>query len=202
MVKMAKKDFMTLEGIGKENKGSIYRDYKDDTDGILYFEDRRNNLLIRQIVPIAKDVELVRSTQKIAASQYVLVDKDTSHFIPLVNVMAEYTDEELKKKIRESNPLVNEEGAMSVAIFNLKTAEFIAILDVEPAKPSVDEIEEIFKGIGAITFTFSRNLVIRKRYGQKVRRWVEEFFKENNIYPLGCCEVIFENNENKLIPID
>ena len=152
---MAKKDFMTLEGIGKENKGRIYRDYKGDTDGILYFEDKRSNLLIRQIVPIAKDVELVRSTQKIAASQYVLVDKDTSHFIPLVNVMAEYTDEELKKKIRESNPLVNEEGAMSVAIFNLKTAEFIAILDVEPAKPSVDEIEEIFKGIGAITFTFS-----------------------------------------------
>ena len=104
---MAKKDFMTLEGIGKENKGSIYRDYKDDTDGILYFEDKKNNLLIRQIVPIAKDVELVRNTQKIAARQYVLVSKDKTHFISLDKVMAEYTDEELKKKIKESNPLVN-----------------------------------------------------------------------------------------------
>ena len=56
------------------------------TDGILYFEDKRNNLLIRQIVPIAKDVELVRSTQKIAASQYVLVDKDTSHFLSLIHI--------------------------------------------------------------------------------------------------------------------
>lgn len=191
---MAKKDFMTLEGIGKENKGRIYRDYKGDTDGILYFEDKRNNLLIRQIVPIAKDVELVRSTQKIAASQYVLVDKDTSHFIPLVNVMAEYTDEELKKKIRESNPLVNEEGAMSVAIFNLKTAEFIAILDVETA-PNTD-----FK-IEAITFTFSNNMVIRNRYGQKIRRWTEKFLKETHIYTGGCREAIFNGNEYELVPI-
>ena len=191
---MAKKDFMTLEGIGKENKGRIYRDYKGDTDGILYFEDKRNNLLIRQIVPIAKDVELVRSTQKIAASQYVLVDKDTSHFIPLVNVMAEYTDEELKKKIRESNPLVNEEGAMSVAIFNLKTAEFIAILDVETA-PNTD-----FK-IWAITFTFSNNMVIRNRYGQKIRRWTEKFLKETHIYTGGCREAIFNGNEYELVPI-
>lgn len=191
---MAKKDFMTLEGIGKENKGRIYRDYKGDTDGILYFEDKRSNLLIRQIVPIAKDVELVRSTQKIAASQYVLVDKDTSHFIPLVNVMAEYTDEELKKKIRESNPLVNEEGAMSVAIFNLKTAEFIAILDVETA-PNTD------LKIGAITFTFSNNIVIRKRYGKKVKKWVEKFFKEAHIYTGGCREAIFNGNEYELVPI-
>ena len=194
MVKMAKKDFMTLEGIGKENKGRIYRDYKGDTDGILYFEEKRSNLLIRQIVPIAKDVELVRSTQKIAASQYVLVDKDTSHFIPLVNVMAEYTDEELKKKIRESNPLVNEEGAMSVAIFNLKTAEFIAILDVETA-PNTD-----FK-IGAITFTFSNNMVIRNRYGQKIRRWTENFLRETHIYTGGCREAIFNGNEYELVPI-
>ena len=191
---MAKKDFMTLEGIGKENKGSIYRDYKDDTDGILYFEDKRNNLLIRQIVPIAKDVELVRSTQKIAASQYVLIDKDTSHFIPLVNVMAEYTDEELKKKIRESNPLVNEEGAMTVAIFNLKTREFLVILDVETA-PNTD------LKIGAITFTFSNNIVIRKRYGKKVKKWVEKFFKEAHIYTGGCREAIFNGNEYELVPI-
>lgn len=199
---MAKKDFMTLEGIGKENKGSIYRDYKDDTEGILYFKDRKNNFLIRQIIPIPKDVELVRKTQKISSQQYILVDKERNQFIPLEKVLTEESDEKLKERIRLANPLQNDEGAMTVAIFNLKTGEFIAILDVEPAKPSVDEIEEIFKGIGAITFTFSRNLVIRKRYGQKVRRWVEEFFKENNIYPLGCCEVIFENNENKLIPID
>ena len=191
---MAKKDFMTLEGIGKENKGRIYRYYKDDTDGILYFEDKRNNLLIRQIVPIAKDVELVRSTQKIAASQYVLIDKDTSHFIPLVNVMAEYTDEELKKKIRESNPLVNEEGAMTVAIFNLKTREFLVILDVETA-PNTD------LKIGAITFTFSNNIVIRKRYGKKVKKWVEKFFKEAHIYTDGCREAIFNGNEYELVPI-
>ena len=181
---MAKKDFMTLEGIGKENKGRIYRDYKGDTDGILYFEDKRNNLLMRQIVPIAKDVELVRSTQKIAASQYVLVDKDTSHFIPLVNVMAEYTDEELKKKIRESNPLFNAEGAMTVVIFNLKTKEFIAILSVESA-------ENTDKDMGAITFTFSKNMVIRNRYGQKIRRWTENFLRETHIYTDGCQEVIF-----------
>ena len=191
---MAKKDFMTLEGIGKENKRRIYRDYKGDTDGILYFEDKRNNLLIRQIVPIAKDVELVRSTQKIAASQYVLIDKDTSHFIPLVNVMAEYTDEELKKKIRESNPLVNEEGAMTVAIFNLKTREFLVILDVETA-PNTD------LKIGAITFTFSNNIVIRKRYGKKVKKWIEKFFKEAHIYTGGCREAIFNGNEYELVPI-
>ena len=191
---MAKKDFMTLEGIGKENKGRIYRDYKGDTDGILYFEDRRNNLLIRQIVPIAKDVELVRSTQKIAASQYVLIDKDANHFIPLVNVMAQYTDEELKEKIRESDPLVNDEGAMTVAIFNLKTREFLVILDVETA-PNTD------LKIGAITFTFSNNIVIRKRYGKKVKKWVEKFFKEAHIYTGGCREAIFNGNEYELVPI-
>lgn len=194
MVKMAKKDFMTLEGIGKENKGSIYRNYKDDTDGILYFEDRRNNLLIRQIVPIAKDVELVRSTQRIAAQQYVLVSKDRRQFISLDKVMAEYTDEELKKKIRESNPLVNGEGAMTVAIFNLKTKEFIAILDIEEAQNTDGKI-------GAITFTFSNNMVIRNRYGQKIRRWTEKFLKETHIYTGGCREAIFNGNEYELVPI-
>lgn len=191
---MAKKDFMTLEGIGKENKGSIYRNYKDDTDGILYFEDRRNNLLIRQIVPIAKDVELVRSTQRIAAQQYVLVSKDRRQFISLDKVMAEYTDEELKKKIRESNPLVNGEGAMTVAIFNLKTKEFIAILDIEEAQNTDGKI-------GAITFTFSNNMVIRNRYGQKIRRWTEKFLKETHIYTGGCREAIFNGNEYELVPI-
>lgn len=196
MVKMAKKDFMTLEGIGKENKGRIYRDYKGDTDGILYFEDKRNNLLIRQIVPIEKDVELVRATQKISAQQYILVDKDRTRFIPLEKVLTKESDEKLKERIRLTNPLVNDEGAMTVAIFNLKTAEFITIMDVESAKDS-------FAGeVGAITFTFSRNLLIRKRYGKKVRRWAEEFFKKTNIYPDGCREVIFENNGYKLIPIE
>ena len=196
MVKMAKKDFMTLEGIGRENKGSIYRDYKGDTDGILYFEDKRNNLLIRQIVPIEKDVELVRATQKISAQQYILVDKDRTRFIPLEKVLTKESDEKLKERIRLTNPLVNDEGAMTVAIFNLKTAEFITIMDVESAKDS-------FAGeVGAITFTFSRNLLIRKRYGKKVRRWAEEFFKKTNIYPDGCREVIFENNGYKLIPIE
>ena len=193
---MAKKDFMTLEGIGKENKGRIYRDYKGDTDGILYFEDKRNNLLIRQIVPIEKDVELVRATQKISAQQYILVDKDRTRFIPLEKVLTKESDEKLKERIRLTNPLVNDEGAMTVAIFNLKTAEFITIMDVESAKDS-------FAGeVGAITFTFSRNLLIRKRYGKKVRRWAEEFFKKTNIYPDGCREVIFENNGYKLIPIE
>lgn len=196
MVKMAKKDFMTLEGIGRENKGSIYRDYKGDTDGILYFEDKRNNLLIRQIVPIERDVELVRATQKISAQQYILVDKDRTRFIPLEKVLTKESDEKLKERIRLTNPLVNDEGAMTVAIFNLKTAEFITIMDVESAKDS-------FAGeVGAITFTFSRNLLIRKRYGKKVRRWAEEFFKKTNIYPDGCREVIFENNGYKLIPIE
>ena len=193
---MAKKDFMTLEGIGRENKGSIYRDYKGDTDGILYFEDKRNNLLIRQIVPIEKDVELVRATQKMSAQQYILVDKDRTRFIPLEKVLTKESDEKLKERIRLTNPLVNDEGAMTVAIFNLKTAEFITIMDVESAKDS-------FAGeVGAITFTFSRNLLIRKRYGKKVRRWAEEFFKKTNIYPDGCREVIFENNGYKLIPIE
>ena len=196
MVKMAKKDFMTLEGIGRENKGSIYRDYKGDTDGILYFEDKRNNLLIRQIVPIEKDVELVRATQKISAQQYILVDKDRTRFIPLEKVLTKESDEKLKERIRLTNPLVNDEGALTVATFNLKTAEFITIMDVESAKDS-------FAGeVGAITFTFSRNLLIRKRYGKKVRRWAEEFFKKTNIYPDGCREVIFENNGYKLIPIE
>lgn len=194
--KMTRKDFMTLEGIGRENKGSIYRDYKGDTDGILYFEDKRNNLLIRQIVPIEKDVELVRATQKISAQQYILVDKDRTRFIPLEKVLTKESDEKLKERIRLTNPLVNDEGAMTVAIFNLKTAEFITIMDVESAKDS-------FAGeVGAITFTFSRNLLIRKRYGKKVRRWAEEFFKKTNIYPDGCREVIFENNRYKLIPIE
>lgn len=191
---MAKKDFMTLEGIGRKNKGSIYRNYKDDTDGILYFEDKRNNLLIRQIVPTAKDVELVKNTQKIAARQYFLVSKDKTHFISLDKVMAEYTDEELKRKIRESNPLVNEEGAMSVAIFNLKTKEFIAILDVEEAQNTDGKI-------GAITFTFSNNMIIRKRYGNKIRKWVENLFKEQHIYTGGCREVVFNGNEYELLPI-
>ena len=71
--KMTRKDFMTLEGIGRENKGRIYRDYKGDTDGILYFEDRRNNLLIRQIVPIAERCRAGKKRpRRLLLSQYVL----------------------------------------------------------------------------------------------------------------------------------
>ena len=55
--------------------------------------------------------------------------------------------------------------------------------------------------IGAITFTFSNNMVIRNRYGKKIRRWVEKFFKEAHIYTGGCREAIFNGNEYELVPI-
>lgn len=189
------KDVMTLEGIGKENKGSIYRDYKNDTTGILYYEDKKNNLLIRQILPIAKDIQLVRETRKNDVRLHILVSEDKKILIPFEGVVREYSDDELKEIIRKANPLVNGEGAISVAIFNLKTKEFITILDVETV--ILDTGEEV----GALTFLFSGNLMIRKRYGKKIRRWADNFFREAHIYTGGCREAIFNGKEYELIPI-
>ena len=55
--------------------------------------------------------------------------------------------------------------------------------------------------IGAITFTFSNNMVIRSRYRQKIRRWTEKFLKETHIYTGGCREAIFNGNEYELVPV-
>ena len=83
---------------------------------------------------------------------------------------------------------------MTVAIFNLKTKEFIPILDVEEAQNTDSKI-------GVITFTFSNNMIVRKWYGKKVRKWVEKLFKETHIYTGGCREAIFNGNEYELVPI-
>ena len=192
------KDFMTVKGIGKKEGTRLYREFNGDEEGVLYYEDKVNKLLIRQILPIPQDIELVRKTRKIAAEELIVTKTDENGrktITTMDKVLPVDTDEEILKLIIRANPQNNDDGSISITIFNMVTKEFIAILDVEPI-PDTESKE------AGILFTFSRNKIIRKRYGEKVKRIINNLLKEDGMYPNGCKEVIWTGKDYVLIPIN
>ena len=197
-MKRTKKDFMTIEGVGKKDGDRLFRDWKDDTDyGIIYYEDEKNNFLMRQILPIQQDIELVKKTRRQSAERLVfwLEGKNGEMMLrKLGDFWKDESDEEIKALIEKANPKNNENGSTSVAVFNLKNKEFIATLDIEP-------IPESEFSMGAITFVFSSNLLIKRKYEQKLKHWINELLKEKGLYPKGCKEVVWNGREDILIPL-
>ncbi len=189
---MARRDFMTVKGIGKKEGNRLYRDWDDNEDGILYYEDPIGKILIRQILPIRQDVELLKKTRNIAARNVLVHSKD-GQYMTLDKVLPEDDDNQLLKMIREANPENNSKGCIGLFVFNSVSKEFIAALDVEPLNNDFNE--------GGITFTFSDNLVVRRRYELKLKRWVNNLFVETGLYPGGCSEAIFNGKEYVLVPI-
>ena len=68
------------------------------------------------------------------------------------------------------------------------------MLDIEPIKKG--EYEE-----GIIAFTFSGNLLKKKRYEPKLKRWINELLIEKMVYPKGCKELVYYPNGQKIVPI-
>lgn len=197
-MKKTKKDFMTIEGVGKKDGDRLFRDWKDDTDyGIIYYEDEKNNFFIRQILPIKQDIELVKKTRRQRAERlvYWLEGKNGEMMIrKLSDFWKDESDEEIKALIEKANPKNNKNGSTSVAVFNLKNKEFIATLDIEP-------IPESEFSMGAITFVFSSNLLIKRKYEQKLKHWINELLKEKGFYTKGCKEVVWNGREDILVPL-
>ena len=189
---MVRRDFMTVKGIGKKEGNRLYRDWYDNEDGILYYEDPIGKFLIRQVLPIGQDVELLKRTRNIAARN-VWVHSKNGQYMTLDKVLPEDTNDQLLKMIREANPENNDKGCIGLFVFNSVSKEFIAALDVEPLDNDCNE--------GGITFTFSDNLVVRRRYELKLKRWVNNLFVETGLYPGGCSEAIFTGKEYVLVPI-
>lgn len=165
------KDYMTVKGIKKGNKGSLYCDWPGDEDGIFYFQDKVTGFLIRQILP--QDLELVKKYRLIAASQ-VIVSKEVNGkkiYMSYDKIMEE-SDQEVLNLINEAIPKNNENGDISLIVFNIKTKEFIAMLDVM----QVGKSEEAVVG-----FTFSTNEVIRRRSESKLKSRIKELLIDEKI---------------------
>ena len=128
---MKKQNIMNVRGIGKQNVESMYRDCEGYEDGIFYLEDKPTSLLIRQVLP--QDLEILRKCRIAEANKFMAVKQDkqkgTVKMVPLGQVINE-TDKELQEIIAKALPESNPEGSMSLVIFNMKTGEFIALMDV------------------------------------------------------------------------
>lgn len=194
---MATRDLMTVKGIGKKERERLYRSWYNDEEGILYYEDKKNGLLIRQALPIKQDLELIKITRRTAAKNLILSAKDKNGkdiIITADKVLPKETNEELLKLIKESDPKNNDRGSISLLVFNFATKEFIVALDVDPL------IEGEYQK-GGIIFTFSDNLLVRKKYENRVKRWVNSLLIEKGVYPGGCKEAWYNGTEYIFLPI-
>lgn len=193
---MTKKSMMKVKGIGKEEKGRLFRDVKGnkDYDEIFYYEDKKMQLLIRQILP--QDLEIVKVTRKIVAKQILLRMQDKEGNIiykTMDKIPDETSNEELIEKIYQADPLKSDTGCFSLIVFNSKTGEFIATMDIEPLDEDYTE--------GGIQFIFASNKVIESKWGEKLKRKMKSLLMESNVYPKDCKEIVLKSNEYELVPI-
>ena len=164
------KDWMTVKGIKKGRKGSVYCDWSGDEEGIFYLKDKVTGFLIRQVLP--QDLEIVKKYRRVAAEGVVVRNKDSNRFVTYDKIMEEESDNEILEMIHESFPRNNENGDISLIVFNMKTKEFIAIMDVIQVGNSEKAI---------IGFTFSNNEVIKRHFESKLKKRIKEILIEQKI---------------------
>lgn len=167
------KDYMTVKGITVRNKGSVYCNWPGDEEGIFYLKDKETGFLIRQVIP--QDLELVKRYRRVAAkailiSQYQ--ENGTKKIVTLDKVMKEERDKEVLEKINKSIPKNNPNGDISLIVFNMKTKEFIAIIDVVQVGYTENAI---------IGFTFSTNELVKRRYESKLKNRIKDLLIEKQI---------------------
>ena len=181
---------VTIKGIGQKEGDRLYRKY--GTSEIFYYEDKRSGLLIRQVLP--QDVELVKKARRIEIKKYLAykVENGQKKYCPLSDIVKEEPDEQIKKIIEESNPDNNDKGDMSLLVFNLKTKEFIALLDAIPD-------DEFGKKI-RLGITFSDNKPIQKRYETLLKEKIKAIFLEWKLAK-ELYEEVLEGTLHKSVPI-
>ena len=189
---MKKQDFMKVRGIGKQNGESFYRDCEGYEDGIFYWEDKPTNLLFRQVLP--QDLELVRKARITEANKFVAYKQEKGTVkVSLLGQVIKETDEYIKEIISKSFPESNPEGSMSLVIFNMKTGEFVALMDVVSRSCFGDDV--------SVGFTFSANKVLKKRYESIVKKRVKELFEDAKITSGELKEEFFNGKDYEPIPM-
>ena len=185
---MTKREKMLVKGVGKFNGKSLFRDLKGYPDGIFYYEDRRTGLLFRQILP--QDIEIMKEAGETAARERII--NYNGQLFTSDKLSKPVSDDKILKIINDSNP---SKGIFSIAVFNIKRAQFICIIDIEPIE-NTDENE------AKLLIGFCKNLVTKNRYGKLVKKRFNEICIESNLFPKGCKEKVWNGYEYKLVSIE
>ena len=136
----------------------IYRDFKNkpEEESILYFEDSKKDLLIREV--LEQDIELIKSFQdrqvQIIARKYGSLQKFKSTQVSEKLDMVEIPDE----------------SEFSLLIFKKSTNELLAMVDIK----CVD-----FETSGTVEFLFDPG--IRTKYRKIVKDYFAKFLNKYNI---------------------
>lgn len=194
------KDYMTIPGIGKKREGSVTRDLEGYDAGIVYIEDFENKFLIRQVLPIPGDIELVRQIRRTSAknnSVWIQTKDGRKKLVDLYSLLSkdfDSSDDEMKELISNTDPENNDDGSLSLLVFYTGTKEFVATVDVKPV--SAERYDEAM-----LLFTFSADQRMKKKYAKKLKRRIKEILIESGMYPQGCKEMIWNNVNYILAPI-
>ena len=191
------KNEMTLEGIGPEKKGSLYRDLDGYDGGILYLEDAESKFLIRQVTTRKSDLKLTRQSRGYSARNTKVLVKHENGGKSLFQIdtwpqVLEDSEEELIERIDRSNPLKNDDGSIALFVFYMGTKEFVASVDIQPMKEN--------SNLAMILFTFSTVPRVEKRFGKKIRKRIKETLLSSGMYN-ECKELYWKENQYHLKPI-
>lgn len=194
------KDYMTIPGIGKKREGSVIRDLEGYDAGIVYIEDFENKFLIRQVLPIPGDIELVRQTRRTSAknnSVWIQTKDGEKRLVDIYSLLSkdfDSSDDEMKKLISNTDPDNNDDGSLSLLVFYTGTKEFVAAVDVKPVSAERDEE-------AMLLFTFSADQRMKRKYEKKLKRRIKDILIESGMYPQGCKEMIWNKVNYILAPI-
>lgn len=183
------KDYMTVKGgVGPKDGERIYRDLKKEDKDIIYIQYK--GLLFRDILD--QDVDLIREANRgfREACTMLVRDQKTGQF-QLMSADKIYdppTDKEILERIRGID---REKGKCSIAVFEHKTKQFIALLDVETLENT--EFKEC-----AVEFMFAKNKLIQRAWGNKVKKYFVEICKESGLFINGCVEKINHGDHYQL----
>ena len=182
------KNYMTVkDGIGPKRGESLYRDLKKGGE-MLYFE--HNGFLFREV--LEQDLPLIKEVNKMSRQSTLMLvrDKETGNYevMSADKVYSAPTEKDILDKIRQIRA---DESRFALAVFEPKTKQFLALLDVEILPDS--EFTE-----GAVEFFFSNNKITRKLFEKKVKKSFVEACKESWLFTAGCLEKVNHGDHYQL----
>ncbi len=185
MTKKEKIDRMRVQGITNPGRDSLYWDLKGDKTGIFYCEDKVSGLLFREILP--QDTEILREMGEVAASEQM------ARLYGIKYPGRKMSDEEIFRIIRKNNP---ENGYFSIAVFDMNTADFLCIIDIESIST---EEGRILLGKGK---KMAQNQVMRRKIEPLVKRRLNSILIDSWVFPNGCKEKVWNGFGYKVVPIE
>lgn len=90
------------------------------------------------------------------------------------------TDKEILERIFQMD---RQKGNFAVVVFEKKTKQFVALLEVETLDGT--DFEE-----GAVEFLFPQNKIIKNVWGTKVKQYFNEICKNTWLFKRGCVEKV------------